>query len=412
MSTNQNLEDKNTQKSPMKLIAILAVIVVIGIAAFFMTKGGSKTPYDKINEASMQLQKAKTLEIKGNATISNTVNNAKEEDKEDIEKVNEMINSLAYNYEFKMDKDNSKYFGSFGYSIKDTDLININLYADSNSFQLNVPALSSKTLYFKWDDYDNMAEKLELPKLHIKDYKKLLNITDYPNFKKLEKKYMDLSKKELAHKATVSKEQVEIELDSKKYNTKEYSFALNQEESFNFNKKIIDTIKEDKDLKEFLISKGEDFLKIARSNGDAEILEIPKDFSFDTEENRSKMDEFITEMASNFDDIIKMTNETGVDTNVVTKYRIDEKDILRQMVQESTSTTKVPEEGLDMTISTKSTFDIINFNEPVTIDELDKTNLFDLGTATEQDFMDLKTEVQGNMMGIFMAISMMGNTMQ
>ncbi len=412
MSTNQNLEDKNTQKSPMKLIAILAVIVVIGIAAFFMTKGGSKTPYDKINEASMQLQKAKTLEIKGNATISNTVINAKEEDKEDIEKVNEMINNLAYNYEFKMDKDNSKYFGSFGYSIKDTDLININLYADSNSFQLNVPALSSKTLYFKWDDYDNMAEKLELPKLHIKDYKKLLNITDYPNFKKLEKKYMDLSKKELAHKATVSKEQVEIELDSKKYNTKEYSFALNQEESFNFNKKIIDTIKEDKDLKEFLISKGEDFLKIARSNGDAEILEIPKDFSFDTEENRSKMDEFITEMASNFDDIIKMTNETGVDTNVVTKYRIDEKDILRQMVQESTSTTKVPEEGLDMTISTKSTFDIINFNEPVTIDELDKTNLFDLGTATEQDFMDLKTEVQGNMMGIFMAISMMGNTMQ
>lgn len=412
MSTNQNLEDKNTQKSPMKLIAILAVIVVIGIAAFFMTKGGSKTPYDKINEASMQLQKAKTLEIKGNATISNTVINAKEEDKEDIEKVNEMINNLAYNYEFKMDKDNSKYFGSFGYSIKDTDLININLYADSNSFQLNVPALSSKTLYFKWDDYDNMAEKLELPKLHIKDYKKLLNITDYPNFKKLEKKYMDLSKKELAHKATVSKEQVEIELDSKKYNTKEYSFALNQEESFNFNKKIIDTIKEDKDLKEFLISKGEDFLKIARSNGDAEILEIPKDFSFDTEENRSKMDEFITEMASNFDDMIKMTNETGVDTNVVTKYRIDEKDILRQMVQESTSTTKVPEEGLDMTISTKSTFDIINFNEPVTIDELDKTNLFDLGTATEQDFMDLKTEVQGNMMGIFMAISMMGNTMQ
>lgn len=412
MSTNQNLEDKNTQKSPMKLIAILAVIVVIGIAAFFMTKGGSKTPYDKINEASMQLQKAKTLEIKGNATISNTVINAKEEDKEDIEKVNEMINNLAYNYEFKMDKDNSKYFGSFGYSIKDTDLININLYADSNSFQLNVPALSSKTLYFKWDDYDNMAEKLELPKLHIKDYKKLLNITDYPNFKKLEKKYMDLSKKELAHKATVSKEQVEIELDSKKYNTKEYSFALNQEESFNFNKKIIDTIKEDKDLKEFLISKGEDFLKIARSNGDAEILEIPKDFSFDTEENRSKMDEFITEMASNFDDIIKMTNETGVDTNVVTKYRIDEKDILRQMVQESTSTTKVPEEGLDMTISTKSTFDIINFNEPVTIDELDKTNLFDLGTATEQDFMDLKTEVQGNMMGIFMMMSMMGNTMQ
>ncbi|WXR62892.1 DUF6583 family protein [Peptostreptococcaceae bacterium AGR-M142] len=412
MSTNENLENKNTQKSPMKLIAILAVVVVIGIAAFFMTKGGSKTPYDKINDATMQLQKAKTLEIKGNATVSNKVNNVKEEDKESMEQVNELINSLAYNYEFKMDKDNKKYFGSLGYSIKDTDLININIYTDADSFQLNIPALSSKTLYFKWDDYDNMAEKLDLPKLHLKDYKELFNITDYPNFKKLEKKYMDLAKKELGHKAVLSKEQVEIELDSKKYNTKEYSFALNQEESFGFNKKMIDTIKDDQDLKDLLISKGEDFLKIARKNGDAEILEIPKDFSFDTEENRTKMDEFLNEATSNFDEMINMTNESGVETNVVTKYRVDQKDILRQMVQESTSTTKNEEDDLDMTISTKSTFDIINFNEPLTIDELDKTNLFNLGTATEQDFMDLKTEIQGNMMGLFMMISMMGNGMQ
>lgn len=409
MSTNENLENKTEQKSPMKLIGIIALVVVIGLAVFFMTKGGSKTPYDKINDASMKITNANTLEIKGSATVSNKVNKAKEEDKESIEKVNEMINNLAYNYSFKMDKDNKKYFASLGYSIKDTNLINVNIYADKDSFQLNIPALSSKTLYFKWDDYDNMAEKLNLPKLHLKDYKKLFDVSDSPNFKKLSKKYMDLSKKELGHKALLSKEQVEIELNSKKYNTKEYSFTLNQEESFGFNKKMIDTIKEDKELKEFLISKGEEFLKIARENGDATVLEIPKDFSFDTKENRTKMDEFLNEATSNFDEMINMTNESGVDTNVVTKYRIDQKDILRQMVQESTSTTKNEEDGLDMTISTKSTFDIVNFNEPLTIDELDKTNLFDLGTAKDQDYMDLKTEIQGNMMGIFMAMSMIGN---
>ncbi|WXR62891.1 hypothetical protein WG909_06695 [Peptostreptococcaceae bacterium AGR-M142] len=400
MSTNENNlnteQSNNTPpKSNFKMLGVIALILVIGAVGFFILNGNGKKgieAHDAVFKANKSLSKAKTLDISGKISSDLKFENLSEKDIAEINEARAILDDASLNYALKMDKDNKKYFFNFGITKKDVN-VDFNIYTDSECIQIYIPQLSSKTLYFKWDDYAKLSKQYQLPQLHIKDYAKLFNLENSSSFAKIEKTYSDFYKNEFKNNIKITNKNHIVNFDSKKYDTVEYTLTTNARKDEGYNEKLMNKLKNDPDVKEFIISKGEEFLEIARANGDDKILEIPADYKFDTNETRTEIDEF-------FDELINPSDNTKLGMNqkmdLVTNYRIDSDNKFRQILIKSHVNHIFPESGGTADMTFTNIFNVFALDEKITIESPNPNNKLDLANATINDFIMLQEEIQNN----------------
>lgn len=408
MSTNENNvnteQSNNTPfKSNFKIIGIIALILVVGALGFFMLKGNGKNGIEAHNivfKATKSLAKATTLDVSGTISSDLKFENLSEKDKVEINEAKALIDFTSLDYALKMDKENKKYFLNFGITKKDTN-VDFNIYTDSDCIQIYIPQLSSKTLYFKWDDYAKLSKEYNLPQIHIKDYAKLFDLENSNTFAKLEKTYSDFYKNEFKNNIKITNKNYLVDFDSKKYDTVEYTLATNGRKDESYESKLINKLKNDPNVKDFIISKGEEFIEIARANGDDKILEIPADYTFDTKETRDEIDEF-------FDELSDPSNDTKLGMNqkmdVKTAYRIDMDNKFRQILIKTHINHIFPESGGTGDMTFTNLFNVFSLDEKVNIEAPNQNNKLDLANSSINDFIMFQEEIQNNL--VKLSISM------
>lgn len=405
-NTATTVAEKKSDKNKTKIIGaiIVAAVAIIAFALISFAKDYmiTKDPINRIFYGYSKLYEADTIDTDVNISLEFV----EYPDQSDANIYLPLLEDLDIDFNMKADNKDNKFIGKINLNFDGNSIIDSDIYGDKEVFAFNIPFLLEEWVYIDYEkvysnngniDYDEISEKQEA-------YSELLEFDNIDNWKEVKKDYGTFMSDILNKYVEKENEKVTVELlvegETKTIDCEEVVVNMEVKDLFTIYLELLEKAKNDERIKEILIYKLNQFLELAKENGDADLMAVD---GYELEEIIKALDEeydyIIEELIKEIEFVKDGLQYEEAELYITWRFRFDNNHILRNLLADIIIEQNDPYyTENDFTMKLKSNMVVNSINEKTDINKPDLSGGYDFASDPEGVSQKIEQDMQYNLM--------------
>jgi len=415
-------EEITKKRSKAKFIGVgigAAIIVLIFFgAAFAKDYMITKDPVKRIAYGYMQLLEADRLETNSKLSINVSEYPAEPE----VKMVVDLLKKAELEINVKGDNLEKRFLQEIYLNFDGDQLADANIYVDKEVVAANLPLLIDDWIYLELDKYEEMIEEMsdgEVSQFTAEDYSPLLRLDDVENWKEIRTDYAEFLIGTLNEYVEEGTEEIGVTYaDGDKTKTimcEEVIVKMDIRDMLDLAEELVEKIEDDDRMKEIFVYKVNQFIEIAKQNGDIDSMDIDEDDIDDMlDEAEDGFNDMLDDMLYSISEARKELSysEEVLNSKIIWNFRFDKNHVLRNILTTIQMDYQgyYPEESFEAEII--NNYVVKSINDKVGFEKPNFSGGYNFAEDPQEVVLELEEEIQQNFMRNIMGNEKLGRIFQ